>query len=220
MLYRITFLFLYSTSLFSLEIVDTYIKYRDSLKAINRLFYLAKDERNFASNNFGANITPDEIFKRVEKVKNMVSDREEKRVIELFFEQKEIKRNPFITSYLLYNKKRYFETVQKCEEILRYYPDNLYALTYRAKASLKTTEHLQAEYSYITLIKLYPQKVQYRYQLLELYLKDNKVEKAKKLFKSIEKRFPKDKELNKFRKRVEEADSLFSSMFNKIKKIF
>jgi len=202
-----------SIELYGLDLVDRYLEERDIERAIDRLFFLARDERNFISNNLGESITPQEIYERVEKTKTLSSNPDEKRAIDSFFEQDEVKRNLFIASYLLLREKRYFEAINRCEEILKDYPTNRYALLCRAEASLNTTDHSQAEDSYRKLIVLYPKEVKYRYKLIDIYLEDKKVQKAKSLFNETSKLFPKDKSLSKYREKIEDAESFWASLF-------
>jgi len=212
---RVITLLSIAISLYGLEIVDRYLEMNNTYKALNRLFYLAQDERNFIVDSFGEFITPEEIVYRVRKIEKMVSGKE-REAVKNFFKQKEIEENLFIKSYLLFQEKRYSEVVELCKEILDYYPNNPYALIYLAQSSIRTKDHTSAENSYIKLIQLYPNNIAYRYELIDLYLHDEKIEKAKKVFDEVEKRFPKDRYLDRYRKEIEERESILNRIFEKI----
>lgn len=199
----------------ALELVDNYIENQDTKRAINRLYFLAKDSRNFiCSNTFPDCISPEDINIRIANIKSMSNNKLEKEIISNFFKEKEISNNIFIQSYLLYKNRNYFEAIESTNIILKENPNNIYALEYRAKSSFLTTDLSIAKQSYKKIIELKPEISKYYFRLIDIFLKEERFVNAENTLQSIKDKFPDNMQISEYQKRIDSSKHFWSSLFS------
>ena len=209
-----TILILSSIHIQALEVVDKYIEDENIKRSINRLYYLAKDIRNFTcTETYQSCITPKDILDRLRIIKGKSQSKIELQIINRFLNEREIQENIFMTSYSLFTAKKYFEAIKQFEIILESYPNNVYALKLRAKSSLFTTNFLIAEDSYQKLIQIQPHQSNTYFKLTALYIKEKRYKIAENILELAKSRFPNDLRTPLYQEKIDDSKSFWKSMF-------
>lgn len=207
-------LFLLLLKVEALEIVDRYLENSEINRGVNRLYFLSKDERYFTcSGVFVSCVSPEDIDKKLKTALEKSNNSQEKEIIKNFFSEKAVLENSFIWAFILFREKRFFETIEKLEEILETYPKNIFALKYLAKASLETSNLKLAEESLKKIIELKTDDSDSYFQLIDIYLKEERFSDAEKTLNLVERYFRGDERIPKYREKLENSQSLWSSIF-------
>jgi len=198
----------------AIEVVDMYIDRNETEKAINRLYYLAKDMRNFTcTQNYMNCLTPRDILDRVTKIRDTSQNNIEKTIINRFIKEDEVQKNIFMRSHTLFKDKRYDETLIELKTILLNYPKNIYTLTYLAKTALLIDNPKISEYCYKKLIKYRPEISDSYFELTEIYIQDKNYSIAQTSLDTAKEIFPDDSRIKIYQNKIDKATSFWSNIF-------
>jgi len=211
---KIILAIIFMSQIQAIEIVDSYLKQGEVRKALNRIYFLAKDKRNFTCTKFRLNcIRPNDIVKKIIQVREKSLYKKEKEVIDNFFVQQEIQNNIFITSYLHFLDFNYSESEYQLNKILIDYPSNLYALKQKLAILNITGDFNRTKYILQKLVEIEPENPTSYFQLISLYLYQKDKKFAKSMFEITKKKFPHHNQLQLYKSRIDEMNSFWTTIF-------
>ena len=214
---KIVLAIVFITQIQAIEIVDSYLEQGEIRKAVNRLYFLAKDIRNFTCIKSRLNcILPNDIVTKIIQIRNKSFYKKEQNIIDNFFRQNEIQKNLFITSYLSFLDINYSESKSKLDKILINYPSNLYALNQKVIILNLTEEFNKTEELHKKLIKIQPKNPDSYFQLISLYLKQENIDLAESQFTITKEKFPKNSRLKIYRKKIDDSYSTWTKIYKYI----
>jgi tetratricopeptide (TPR) repeat protein len=202
------------SQLSSLQLVDGYIEQGEVDKALNRLFNISKDERNFTCLDLMPCVTVEDIDKRIEALKNRSRDPREREIISNFFNELGMDDNNFVVAYRLKKEKRYFEAYDRYKSLSAMYPRNINLMENLGVTALKTDKLREAEIIYKELIRVDPENGENYIQLAGIYYKNGKFDKAKKVLKEAKRVNPSDERVPQLEKEIDNSTGFVAQIFD------
>jgi tetratricopeptide (TPR) repeat protein len=208
------FLLFVITQLSSLQLVDTHIERGEIDKALNRLFHLAKDEKNFRCLEVLPCISAEDVDKRVQKLIILTNDELEKEIIGNFFNELGTEDNSFLVAYNALKDEKYFEAYDRYKSLSSIYPSNPNLLKDLGKSAVKIGKYRESEQAYRELIEFDPNSIDSYIQLAGIYYKLEEFDKAKEVLDKAKRIDPKNERVEKLQKEVESSDSIVAKIFD------
>jgi tetratricopeptide (TPR) repeat protein len=209
-LFLITF---FLTNLFSLDLVERYLQGGDIEKAIDRLYFIAKDFRNFRCLKEDIIcLSPIQIADTIAKIKTFTKG-DEFQIADHFFVDKYIQKNIFIHSYINFISKHYQIALNDFSKILAIYPKNLYALKFRAKTFMLLENYSEAKKAFTDLVNKYPEISDPYFELIAIYIYQNDLEIAQKILNITKKGFQNDPRIKIYQEQINDKIPFYKKWF-------
>ena len=209
-LFLITF---FLTNLFSLDLVERYLQGGDIEKAIDRLYFIAKDFRNFRCLKEDIIcLSPIQIADTIAKIKTFTKG-DEFQIADHFFVDKYIQKNIFIHSYINFISKHYQIALNDFSKILAIYPKNLYALKFRAKTFMFLENYSEAKKAFTDLVNKYPEISDPYFELIAIYIYQNDLEIAQKILNITKKGFQNDPRIKIYQEQINDKIPFYKKWF-------
>ena len=209
-LFLITF---FLTNLFSLDLVERYLQGGDIEKAIDRLYFIAKDFRNFRCLKEDIIcLSPIQIADTIAKIKTFTKG-DEFQIADHFFVDKYIQKNIFIHSYINFISKHYQIALNDFSKILAIYPKNLYALKFRAKTFMLLENYSEAKKAFTDLVNKYPEISDPYFELIAIYIYQNDLEIAQKILNITKKGFQNDPRIKIYQEQINDKIPFYKKLF-------
>lgn len=210
---KIVLALIFISQIEAIEIVNSYLKQGEVRQSLNRLYFLAKDSRNFTCSERRLNcIKPNKIIKKIIQIRKISIYKKEKNIIDKFFTQSEIQKNIFITSYLHFLDNNYSESEYQLNKILITYPSNIYALKQKLVILNIIEDYNNTKYIYQKLVEIEPKNPSSYFQLIALYLYQKNLDFAESMFNITKNRFPNNHQLKLYRNKIDESYSTWTKI--------
>jgi len=201
------------SNLFSLDLVERYLQSGDIEKAIDRLYFIAKDFRNFRCLEEDiVCLSPVQIANTIAKIKTFTKG-DEFQIADHFFVDKYIQKNIFIHSYINFISKHYQIALNDFSKILAIYPKNLYALKFRAKTFMFLENYSEAKKAFTDLVNKYPEISDPYFELIAIYIYQNDLEIAQKILNITKKGFQNDPRIKIYQEQINDKIPFYKKLF-------
>jgi len=201
------------SNLFSLDLVERYLQSGDIEKAIDRLYFIAKDFRNFRCLEEDiVCLSPVQIANTIAKIKTFTKG-DEFQIADHFFVDKYIQNNIFIHSYINFISQHYQIALNDFNQILETYSRNLYALKFRAKTFLLLKDYSKAKEAFTDLVNKYPEISDPYFELIAIYIYQNDLETAQEILDITKKAFKNDPRIKIYQDQINDKMPFYKKWF-------